>query len=276
MDESDQIKHFLITRFNLKHSQWTKQNVLNSDWLYERIEIFEKICYPSVINQTQKNFVWILFFDIQTPLEIKHYIENKYRDKRLRIHYIDGFKELQSASKSIIKSLLNPSDYFITSRLDNDDALHKDYIQTIQSLAILKTKTIIDLVKGNQLVLHNNQGIASLLVYKYNPFISLISNAEKMELVIEKEHTHWNNKAYTYIKYQKKALWLQYIHSNNQLNTFDHSLKKVTINLNDFHITNLEIKPQSFKNKLFNIINLPLRLKNFIIMKIRNLKQRYL
>lgn len=58
--------HFLITRFNLRNPSWelTKNNetLLDDSWMSERIELFKNYCFPSVVNQTNKNFKWLLFF----------------------------------------------------------------------------------------------------------------------------------------------------------------------------------------------------------------------
>lgn len=268
MDKTAQIDHFLITRFNLKNNHWTEQNVLDPVWLHKRIKIFEQFCYPSVLNQTQQNFKWLLFFDADTPLEIKNYVSQKYTRQNIHVYYINGFKELENSCISIIKSLLKTS-FFITSRLDNDDALHKNYIKTVQSLAILKNKTIIDVTKGCQLYLRGSKGIVNLFVSKYNPFISLVSSIDNMELIIEKEHNDWNCKTYKYIFYNKQPLWLQYIHDTNYLNIFNTALKKISIDINDFNVKNISIDTVTIQDKILNSINLPKRMYLTLLSQLR-------
>ena len=72
--------HFLITRFNLKNPDWdvTKNNeaLLDEKWMDERFELFSNYCLPSVINQTNKNFKWLVFFDTSTSKIYQEKIEN--------------------------------------------------------------------------------------------------------------------------------------------------------------------------------------------------------
>ncbi len=59
-------QHFLITRFNLRKETWTtnKQNVavLTEEWHENRFKLFKDYCFTSVAAQTNKNFVWLVFF----------------------------------------------------------------------------------------------------------------------------------------------------------------------------------------------------------------------
>lgn len=253
-----QLKHFLITRFNLKNEHWINNNAVSENWLKNRIKIFEKICYPSVINQSNQQFTWLIFFDIDTPNTIKKYIEENYTSDLIQIHYIDGFKELETICKRIISTQISPNSYFITSRLDNDDALHKDYIDTIKNLSIPRSKTVIDIRNGYQLYFENNLGQAKAYFSTFNPFISLISDDKTLELVIDKEHTDWNNKNYTCIAYLKKRLWMQYIHDNNQLNKLITSLPTVYVDIKQFSIQDVSMKAINWKVRILNFISLPI------------------
>ena len=54
--------HFVLTRFAedvFKQSRKIKVE----EWLNNRIKLFEKFCLPSIMNQTNKNFKWLLFID---------------------------------------------------------------------------------------------------------------------------------------------------------------------------------------------------------------------
>lgn len=74
------IKHFIATRFNLKIEEWNTAKdgsvVLTEKWLEERFNLFEKYCFPSVANQSIKNFYWLIFFDVSTPDIFKNELRN--------------------------------------------------------------------------------------------------------------------------------------------------------------------------------------------------------
>ena len=91
------MKHFLITRFNLKNPYWLDKNkeyyVLSDKWLNDRFDIFETYCLPSVKNQSNQNFILLVFFDVDTP---KHYLSKIHmiaeNFDNFKPVFIDGFK----------------------------------------------------------------------------------------------------------------------------------------------------------------------------------------
>ena len=68
-------QHYLITRFNLKKEGWdtSKNNipVLTEEWLERRFKLFETFCFPSVKHQSNQNFTWFVYFDVDTPKVFK-------------------------------------------------------------------------------------------------------------------------------------------------------------------------------------------------------------
>ncbi|WP_417558562.1 glycosyltransferase [Mesoflavibacter zeaxanthinifaciens] len=186
------MKHFIATRFNLKVETWKTakdgSTVLTDEWLEERFELFEKYCYPSVINQKNKNFYWVIFFDIDTPKIFKGRIENLIRNHDfIDILYIDGIKAMNhSFNQYILEKLENTKDFIITSRLDNDDAIHQDFVGTIQKLAIPKNETVIDLRKGYQMDISENVYEYRNYLNSFNPFISFIEVRNNLKLYFQK------------------------------------------------------------------------------------------
>ena len=69
-------KHYLITRFNLRVQYGCKLKdpdnnpmlrIFDDDYLEERFDIFEKYTLPSVKNQINQNFTWVVLFHKNTP-----------------------------------------------------------------------------------------------------------------------------------------------------------------------------------------------------------------
>lgn len=273
------MKHFIITRFNLKNKQNLKDNLISnpvsSEWLDNRFELFEKYCLPSVINQSNQNFVWCLCFDIDTPVEYKNKIDSILKNyKNYKAIYIDGFPSLKKETINFIKSNITNNDKFIiTSRLDNDDIIHKDYVKTIQNLFIEEKNTIIDLNVGYQLLITNKEEEKSQLLLfnsKLNPFISLIEDSLNFRTILEKQHNKWDN-TYKKINYNANPLWIQLIHKENALNRKLKHLNKVyhLNNHKDFSLKkplNLESKNKIYIDNLYSIPNkFFYHLKNLII-----------
>jgi len=194
--------HYIITRFNLKQAVWNTDKkgaeVNNEDWLKERFEIFEKYCFPSIKNQTEKNFKWLVYFDSDTPEFFKK--KNKKLQSLCKVFipiYTPSFSEFEATLPQTIYDLNgNNTEYIITTRLDNDDGLHQDAVKIIQEHFVEKDKTIIDLVNGLALQVVGEYKLSLKKGVISGPFISLIEKVSdfiKPITVYDREHTTWND-----------------------------------------------------------------------------------
>ncbi len=215
-------QHYIITRFNLRRTDWaiTKNNekVLSDSWLEERFELFENFCFPSVINQSKLNFKWFVFFDINTPEKYKAKIEKyKLLSENFYPFFIDGMdKYLPSISEKIKE--FTDTDYVITSRLDNDDSLHKDYVATIQSMFNSQDYLAVDVIDGYGMQVGKKMRIGKMR-HLYNPYISLIEKTNQAKSVWSKGHTYWKYES-EITRVVNKRLWLTIIHDKNKSNKF--------------------------------------------------------
>lgn len=128
------IEHYIITRFNMPwvKDEKHKSKGLDSDYLRERFDIFDRYTVPSVKNQTCKNFKWLVIFDSRTPKEFIDKI-NSYRQLDF---YEPLFVEVGFSLKDYIDELIeHSSGQFISSRLDNDDAILPNYVEEVQQKA---------------------------------------------------------------------------------------------------------------------------------------------
>lgn len=215
--------HYLITRFNLKNPKWdvTKNNdaLLTDEWMENRIDLFENFCYPSVKNQSNKNFEWLLFLDSTTSEKFRIRLEQiTLETKFIKIFYIDGMSKFNSSIKEYIK-LHSNQPYLITSRVDNDDCVHKNYINEIQNCFESQEYLAIDILKGFTLQIE-----PKILLGKkehiFNPFISLIEKNQNPKTVWSNDHTQWKREKKIH-QIKDKRLWLSIIHGKNKVNEFD-------------------------------------------------------
>jgi hypothetical protein len=260
------MKHFLITRFNLKDNFWNTDRsgseVLTNEWLDNRIKLFAKYCLPSVLNQTNKNFYWLIFFNSDTPIFYKNEIDKLISGfDYIYPYFIDGMNALIGSLKNIIDEKIEEEDKFIiTSRLDNDDIIHKDFIEIIQKNAIWRNTTIIDLCNGYQLDISNNYFDCRKYNSKLNPFISIVEDSKDFRTIFDKKHNDWND-AELIIEINDIALWIQLIHKRNKLNEPKVNLPLMRkINYNNFNL-NIELKRRCYFYMLAN--NIKLKIINF-------------
>ena len=267
------LRHYLITRFNVKQKNWNKDKnnsllTVNEDWLKERFILFETYCLPSVQSQTCKNFKWLIYFDIDTPQHYKDKIEcHRKLFPNLSPKFISGMEYLiESIKKDIIDSLDNKindiNNVVITSRLDNDDCLHEDFIKIIQKLIKSQSimKGVIDIPNGFCLQVKPKPVLSRTIQFS-NAFITYVepcnSNAALLT-VMSKPHPQWAYSVKTYF-IEKKRLWMQIIHQKNVVNEVQGIImnqKKLIINFNVKE--DIEFERRKLSQRLFNsLINQP-------------------
>lgn len=214
-------KHYIITRFNLRKSDWTtgKNNipVLTDQWHDNRFELFINFCFPSVAGQTNNNFEWLVFFDSSTKPKYRGIIEDLQKQfTGFKPYYIDGMEAFFPSIHNLIKTCNSP--YLITSRLDNDDCLNKNYVETVQNEFTQQDFLALDFVNGYTLQMGKHYKLGKKL-HVFNPFISLIEKNENPQTVWSKNHAEWKHEPR--IKtIEKKWIWMSLIHLENKVNEF--------------------------------------------------------
>lgn len=229
-------KHFLITRFNLSRgleSRWqTTKNgdpLLTEEWLVDRFRLFETYCFPSVKNQAGADFTWLVFFDTNTPDRFRSKVQQMAEDfPAFTPVFIDGGKEFDSAMKRVIGENVTPADQFvITTRMDNDDMLHRDFMATLQRLFKPVHEHVINLSLGYQLIIEKAETEIFEFTWPSNPFISLIEKADEIRTVYAEKHNKWEQFAKSITNYAGSRLWMVLIHQNNVFNARKAYLKAV-------------------------------------------------
>lgn len=216
--------HYLITRFNLKNPKWdvTKNNesLLTDEWLEHRLWLFKNFCYPSVVAQTNKNFTWLIYFDVTTPESYREKIaEIIGNEPNIRLFYIEGMPAFYPEIKKLITAETKDVPYLITSRIDNDDCIRNSFIDDIQKLFNKQEYLAVDVIKGYSLQIKPVIMLGKK-EHIFNPFISLIEKNDDPDTVWKNDHNHWKKEP-RLIQYTGKRMWMSIIHEKNKVNEFD-------------------------------------------------------
>jgi len=229
---SIQFEHFLLTQFNV-YMQWSKcitgrklkrpnhEDMPTDEWFKHRLRLFDKYCYPSIAGQTNKNFKWMVLFDENHTN--KNLLEKYDRMIPIYIDYenYERFTMYQWFSNKI-KEQLNPeTNWIITSRLDCDDALNKNYIKIMQEEFSPKER-LLNPINGT---IYNikNKGITTLDYPRPpNPYITVIEPLTENYLKTCFRIVHWKmNGLFTVEQIRNGSpFWLQMIHDKNLNNSF--------------------------------------------------------
>lgn len=221
----------------------------------KRFMLFEEFCVPSLAGQTNQNFDWLCFFDENTPNNYKEKI-NKLFTPHKNFHAIFtseyGNVTADPFRVEIYKRLNSETTHLITTRLDNDDALAKDFISQISSNANRNEHDyFLNCLKGIQYDTRNK--VMSLCRQQSNAFISRVEKIEneKIKTVMAIMHPLASQHAAVHNIY-KNRLFMQVIHDSNIVNIF--GIKTIPV------FSNKRVK------KLFNVHS-DLKIDNKAILK---------
>jgi hypothetical protein len=210
------VDHLLLTRFNVSVpvSRSSFNRGLDPTWLNHRLDLFERFCLPSVQAQSALNFVWLVYFDKGTPESYLPRIE-RYRSFPLfRPVFVSHF-DVQVVRESITSHLSPHASHLVTSRLDNDDAICRSFIEEVQRQVDDSDRLIINFNRG--CVWHDSR----VYVYDYrsNPFLSMIERKDGVpRTIFERDHNQYGNDSSLRCLSGPPA-WLQTVHGANVSNS---------------------------------------------------------
>ncbi|HEV3200125.1 MAG TPA: glycosyltransferase [Bryobacteraceae bacterium] len=199
-------RHLILTRFNVRLPEHRQRG---ADWLQHRCELFERFCLPSVIGQTCKNFDWVVFLDAATPMAFQERIR-RYRDQgEFRRIYLNC-EFTQRAVLDGIRHLTDGYEYLITTRLDNDDAICRNFVEVVQGRFASQRFEFLNFTNGY--VWHADR------VYRTrhlsNAFISLVERNGTYSTVFNGDHRYLSSLG-PIRQIAEPAGWLQVVHDRN-------------------------------------------------------------
>jgi hypothetical protein len=228
-------KHYILTRYNLGLYR-TKHPGRAREWMEKRLAMFNTFCVPSLDNQTCQNFEWIILVDSNTPAQDldalrmatvtipTKFIITEWPDKK--------FKEGDSVSswrEEFVQYVSKQCKQAIMTRLDNDDAIHEDFVKDVQE-SILEAgdgEYIVDFPTG---IMYDSVNEKCYLAKHSlgSPFITLVENCgHDMQTVYGTFHYKMARKYQPIICSAKLPRWMMVIHSSNKTNRiFDKMIAK--------------------------------------------------
>ena len=225
MNDQLEIQHFILTRFNLR--LWNRdkegQPVRTTEWLEHRFKLFEVYCMPSLVNQSFKNFEWIVLFDSKTPDIFKKRIEEyKIKCPQLIPVFVESDQGRFFAKifrEEVVKRL--KSRRVITTYLDNDDALSVKFVEDLQSrVASLEDGTFINYTDGYQF--YTDYKYMMQINYPRNHFMSVVENGNpNMVKTIYGYGSHYYVDRIKNAKFEivsRLPMWCEVIHEKNMDN----------------------------------------------------------
>lgn len=139
---------FQITK-NISEKEY-KEKLFSEERLNAKFKLFEKITLPSIVNQTNKNFIWYIYASSFLPDKYKKKIlELTCVNEKIKCVFIDSFKDFCKIQFTDEK--------YCTVRLDDDDGLHKDFVESLNNYNNVPNKNLITHACGQLVKLENDE-----------------------------------------------------------------------------------------------------------------------
>ncbi|WP_211307833.1 glycosyltransferase [Geodermatophilus normandii] len=138
----------LLTRFNLPSKGHESIVRAKENWLRDRVSLFERYCLPTVLGQSEQSFTWIVYLDPQSPGWLMDWV----RGHEAQRHFHPVLRE-EVPRRVLLADIqaITGSDGrgdLLTTNLDNDDGLARDFIARLQSAPTAGDPTAVYLGDG--------------------------------------------------------------------------------------------------------------------------------
>ncbi|MBI9079393.1 MAG: hypothetical protein JEY79_06600 [Pseudodesulfovibrio sp.] len=213
--------NFIITRFNVNIYPIDFPERLEDTWLSLRFELFQKYCFPTVQAQQEQDFSWLVLFDEQTPAYFLGLIRAFSGYHNFVPVYCGAYETIMPTVVDHMQKIAPDSEWFVTTRLDNDDALSVGFVRCLHEIVDsldaegLKPSDKLYINFPNGLQLHDG------CFYDFkdvtNAFVSLVERRENPHTVFWVDHPAIYDVA-PVIQAETQPLWLQNVHDINVYN----------------------------------------------------------
>lgn len=209
----DVIQHFVLTRFNIA-TQGRESDLRNRPgWLSRRFDLFENYCLPSMAAQSTDDFSWIIYFDENTPEEYRDRIADAQRVAAFEARFV-GITRMSNVAKDVVERVRPGTTRVLTTRLDNDDAVSRDFLAHVRAFASgCPDDTVLNFPDGLAL----REGSVFTAHDASNPFTSLVEDCEDIQTIWSAQHRDLGKKWHL-VQVSAPPVWLQIVHGENVAN----------------------------------------------------------
>lgn len=227
--------HVILTRFNIA-SPGREVAIRNSPgWLERRFELFERYCLPSVADQTISNFKWLIYFDENIPGHFRERIERARQKIAFTPHFV-GVTRAGFAIpdvQDLVDRFQTDGDVVVTTRLDNDDAIARDFVRNVQLAAGQhEIGTVLNFPNGVAM----RQGRLFTAHDLSNPFTSLVEARTAPVKTIWSAQHHMLGQKWNLVQIETPPMWLQVVHGENVTNRIKGRQLPADTILNNFSL----------------------------------------
>lgn len=212
------MNHYILTRFN-----WAKGK---DKWTEERLELFTKYTFPSVMNQTCKDFKWLIFCDPKTISPWCSELEALNSNLITVIfdeppHKHEWYNPTQEVLTDFFKPYIlgEPGSRVLTTRLDSDDMLAPDFIERIQA-GVDPTLTDQVLLCYYGYIMDKEENYYNKR-WSDNPFVTAVEILPDIKTAHGANHMRASRISKNILCVDRKPGWVCVVHGDNCRNNLD-------------------------------------------------------
>lgn len=188
---------------------------LSEQWLESRWPVFLQFTLPSVLGQAVGPDGWLVFCDAASPEWFREEIESTLQPYGFHAIWLDKPFSPAVVSDAVATRARSGAPYLITTRLDNDDALAREFVATVHTYFAGQESQFVNFTYGLQL--HGSR------VYHRadpaNAFASLIERRSMLRprTVFVDQHPRLGQHG-PLAQVRSPPMWLQVVHGSNVAN----------------------------------------------------------
>jgi hypothetical protein len=207
------ISRILLTRFNVRIGAVANPKVTSTHWLAERMHLFRHVTVASIRSQRVQPDRWFVFFDVATPEATRREIAQLQREVPILAPVFCEGLGADVYLTAVRSWLPSSTEWLISTRIDNDDALHPNALASVYESAEIGRKEFINPLRG----LVVSGGKAFRKRDYSSPFISLSEPSHAFSTVWVGQHHKLRNFG-SVRQIAAKDLWIQVVHGGNLAN----------------------------------------------------------
>ncbi|MEQ1882906.1 MAG: glycosyltransferase [Burkholderiales bacterium] len=203
----------LLTRFNVRIGEFRNPKATEVGWLTNRMNLFKEVTVTSILRQRVQPDRWFVFFDVETPETTRQQLAELTGKVPILSPIFCKRCGPETYLRVVDEYLPASTDWIISTRIDNDDALHPNTLATVYESAEMGRREFINPTRG--LVVAN--GKAYRKRDYSSPFISLSESRTEFATVWQGKH-HQLNRHGSIRQIPSRDSWIQVIHGDNIAN----------------------------------------------------------
>lgn len=210
-------KHIILTRFNLPFDLQSNIHI-QREWLTERMRLFEQYCLPSIVQQTNRQFTWVILASDQTPRDMQNMLLSLTAIYPfIHILFCAYTNDLNALYQQVGEKYVQGYDYLLSTRIDSDDMLSANFCQALQSSVQNSLEEgIYTFPNGIQWFERNH--LTHGVRYDKNHFLSFFESASHVKTCLGFDHTKVSTQQL--IRVCGIAMWCEIVHGNNICNAY--------------------------------------------------------